>query len=182
MHTNEKNMDAFRGIYEKHKDVILKIVMRYSNINYHVAQEITQDVFMKLYEHFDTFEENYLLPWMIVTAKNEALNYLKRAEKELPDENIVYDAGKSEFAPGADETVFERIEAETRIREGRTLLDKLYEVNERWYEAVTLVYCDGRKQQEAADMMGISIEVLHGVLYRARKWVRENYKPDNERE
>lgn len=118
---------------------------------------------------------------MIVTAKNEAINYLKRAEREIPESDIVFTAGQNESAPSAEETVFERIETEARIREGRYLLDKLYEVNERWYEAVTLVYCDGRKQQEAADIMGVSIEVLHGVLYRARKWVRENYKPDKER-
>ena len=181
MHTKEKNMDAFRGIYEKHKDVIFKIVMRYSNINYHVAQEITQDVFVKLYEHFDTFEEEYLVPWMIVTAKNEAANYQRRAMHEIPDGDAVYTSGRRESAPSAEETVFDRIEAEARIREGRALLERLYEVNERWYEAVTLVYCDGRKQQEAADILGIDIGVLHSVLYRARKWIRENYKPDKER-
>ena len=181
MHTNEKNMDAFRDIYAEHNDVILKIVMRYSDISYNVAQEITQEVFLKLYEHFDTYEEDYLLPWLIITAKNEAINYLKRAQREHPDSDIVTTEEKKESAPSAEETVFERIEAEARIREGRYLLDKLFEVNERWYEAVTLVYCDGRKQQEVADMMGVSLEVLHGVLYRARKWVRENYKPDKER-
>ena len=181
MHTNEKNIDAFRDIYVEHKDVIFKIVMRYSNINYHVAQEITHDVFVKLYEHFDTFEEDYLLQWMIVTAKNEAANYQKRAKREIPEEDTVYLVRENEQTPSAEETVFERIETEARIREGRALLDKLYLVNERWYEAVTLVYCDGRKQQEAADILGIDIEVLHSVLYRARKWVRENYKPDKER-
>lgn len=180
MHTNEKNIDAFRDIYVEHKDVIFKIVMRYSNINYHVAQEITQDVFVKLYEHFDTFEEEYLLQWMIVTAKNEAINYLKKAEREVPEEDINSHTGKCESAKSAEETVFDRIETEERIRKGTDLLDKLYEVNERWYEAVTLSYCDGRKQQEVADIMGIDIEVLHSVLYRARKWVRENYKPDKE--
>lgn len=181
MHTKEKNIDAFRGIYAEHKDLIFKIVMRYSNINYHVAQEITQEVFVKLYEHFDTFEEDYLLQWMIVTAKNEAVNYLKRAAREIPDENIVFTSDLRDCVPSVEETIFERIETEARIREGRYLLDKLYKVNERWYEAVTLVYCDGRKQQEAAEILGISIEVLHSVLYRARKWVRENYKPDSER-
>ena len=181
MHTKEKNIDAFRGIYANNKDLIFKVVMRYSNINYHVAQEITQEVFMKLYEHFDTYEEDYLTQWMIVTAKNEALNYLKKASREVLAENVSYSTDSGEFYPSAEETVFERIETEARIREGRYLLDKLYEVNERWYEVVTMVYCDGRKQQEVADILGISIGVLHGVLYRARKWVRENYKPDKER-
>lgn len=181
MHTNGKNMDAFRSIYEKHKDVIIKIVMRYSNMNYHVAEEITQDVFIKLYEHFDTFEEEYLVPWMVVTAKNEALNYLKKAEREIPNENIDYILGELEYVSSAEETVFEKMEAELIIREKKTLLDKLYEVNKRWYEAMTLVYVNGKKQQEVADILGIDIEVLHSVLYRARKWVRENYKPEDDR-
>ena len=181
MHTNGKNMDAFRSIYEKHKDVILRIVMRYSNMNYHVAEEITQDVFIKLYEHFDTFEEEYLVPWMVVTAKNEARNYLKKAEREVPNEHIEYILGELEYVSSAEETVFEKMEAERIIREKKTLLDKLYEVNRRWYEALTFVYVDGKKQQEVADLLGIDIEVLHSVLYRARKWVRENYKPEDDR-
>ena len=36
------------------------------------------------------------------------------------------------------------------------------------------------KQADVADKMGISLEVLQSVLYRARKWVREHIKPDNE--
>lgn len=180
MHTKEKNIDAFRNIYVANKDLIFKIVMRYSNIDYHVAQEITQEVFMKLYEHFDTYEEEYLLQWMIVAAKNEATDYLRRMAREIPDDEMVFALEEQESVMSAEETIFERIETEDRIREGRFLMDKLYEVNERWYEAMTMVYCDGRKQQEVAEILGVSLEVLHGVLYRARKWVRENYKPDNE--
>ena len=180
MHTKEKNIDAFRDIYVTNKDLIFKIVMRYSNIDYHVAQEITQEVFMKLYEHFDTYEEEYLLQWMIVAAKNEATDYLRRMAREIPDDEMVFALEEQESVMSAEETIFERIETEDRIREGRFLMDKLYEVNERWYEAMTMVYCDGRKQQEVAEILGVSLEVLHGVLYRARKWVRENYKPDNE--
>lgn len=180
MHTKEKNIDAFRDIYVTNKDLIFKIVMRYSNIDYHVAQEITQEVFMKLYEHFDTYEEEYLLQWMIVAAKNEATDYLRRMAREIPDDEMVFALEEQESVMSAEETIFERIETEDRIREGKFLMDKLYEVNDRWYEAMTMVYCDGRKQQEVAEILGVSLEVLHGVLYRARKWVRENYKPDNE--
>lgn len=180
MHTKEKNIDAFRDIYVTNKDLIFKIVMRYSNIDYHVAQEITQEVFMKLYEHFDTYEEEYLLQWMIVAAKNEATDYLRRMARAIPDDEMVFALEEQESVMSAEETIFERIETEDRIREGKFLMDKLYEVNDRWYEAMTMVYCDGRKQQEVAEILGVSLEVLHGVLYRARKWVRENYKPDNE--
>ena len=51
--------------------------------------------------------------------------------------------------------------------------------NERWYEAMTMVYCLGRKQKDVADAMGISLDVLTALLYRARKWVKKNYSSDN---
>ena len=117
MHTKEKNIDVFRGIYAEKSDLILQIVMRYSNIDYHVAQEITQEVFMKLYEHFDTYDEDYLLQWLIVAAKNEANNYLKKSVRETPEENIVLIADEHMSDPGVEETFFERVETEARICE-----------------------------------------------------------------
>lgn len=136
---------------------------------------------MKLYELFDTYEEDYLIQWLIVTARNDAKNYLKKHSKEILDDNIVLTSDLYLSGPSAEETIFEKIETEERIRTGRYMLDGLYEMNARWYEAVTMVYCQGRKQQEVADILGVSVEVLHSVLYRARKWVRENYKPNSER-
>lgn len=181
MHTKEKNIDVFRGIYKANRNLIFKIVMQYSNIDYHVAQEITQEVFVKLYEHFDTYEEEYLLQWLIVSAKNAAINYLKKQNNEILDPNIVLTSDiHMKEVPSAEETIFERLEMEERIRKGQYLLDDLYRVNERWYEAMTMVYCEGKKQKDVAEILGVSVEVLHSVLYRARKWVRENYKPDSE--
>ena len=106
MHTKEKNIDAFRNVYVANKDLIFKIVMRYSNIDYHVAQEITQEVFMKLYEHFDTYEEEYLLQWMIVAAKNEATDYLRRMAREIPDDEMVFALEEQESVMSAEETIF----------------------------------------------------------------------------
>lgn len=180
MYTNEKDIDAFRRVYVNYKDTIIKIVERYSNINNYVAEELTQEVFIKLYNHFDTYDEDYLLQWLVVTAKNEAKNYLRDKSKEVPNGNIEEIIDAYDGLPGADEEALENIEREGKVREGRYLMDKLYQVNERWFEAMTMTYCDEMKQQDVAEKLGVSIEVLHSVLYRARKWVRDKHKPDND--
>ena len=84
----EKNLEHFRHVYVENKDTIFKIVVRYSNVDYDTAQDITQEVFVKLYEHFDTYTEEYLLQWLIVAAKNEAISYLRRVLREVPDEEV----------------------------------------------------------------------------------------------
>ena len=84
----EKNLEHFRHVYVENKDTVFKIVVRYSNVDYDTAQDITQEVFVKLYEHFDTYTEEYLLQWLIVAAKNEAISYLRRVLREVPDEEV----------------------------------------------------------------------------------------------
>ena len=39
----------FNEIYEKHKNLVLKAAYIYSGDNYDVAEDITQDTFLKLY-------------------------------------------------------------------------------------------------------------------------------------
>ena len=84
-----------------------------------------------------------------------------------------------EYAESAEEHVFHKILQKEKVGYGWTILDALYEENENWYEAITMVYCLERKQKDVAESMGISIQALTGVLYRARKWVKIHYNSDD---
>ena len=51
----------------------------------------------------------------------------------------------------------------------------LYKHNPRWYDAIRYVYYLEIPQSAVAERMEISIEVLHSLLYRARKWIRKKF-------
>ena len=89
------------------------------------------------------------------------------------------DLYSKEYAESAEEHVFHKILQKEKVGYGWTILDALYEENENWYEAITMVYCLERKQKDVAESMGISIQALTGVLYRARKWVKIHYNSDD---
>ena len=74
----------------------------------------------------------------------------------------------------------EEFTRDQRNKKAKRILDDLYEINERWYDAVTKSYCLNMPQKEVAEEMGVSIEVLHSVLYRAREWVKKRYKSDED--
>lgn len=178
MSSQNKDNSRFELVYAANKDLIFRTAKKYSDNNDSVAQEITQEVFLQLYIHFDTFEEDYLTAWLVTTAKNTAKNYMKKAARENPDANIALTA---ELCPenkteSAEEIVFGRMKRNENIRQGSTILEALYDKNERWYEAVTMVYCMEKKQADVAVEMGISIEVLHSVLYRAKQWIKKYYQ------
>ncbi len=182
MDTHEKDISGFLQVYDTYKTDVFKTAMRYSNHNYHVAEEITQEVFLKLYNHFAVYEEEYLQAWLMLTAKNAAINHIMKARREIPDEDIEQKSDLHCMDKSAEDIVIEQIETEEVVGYGRTILDELYQKNERWYDAVTMVDCLGRKPQEVAEELGISAEVFYSILYRARKWIKKQYDPDTDME
>lgn len=166
---------AFDVIYEDNVDAVFRTALRYAG-NHHTAEEITQNVFVKLYTYMEHINLEAAKSWLLVTARNMALNSNRVHNHEVLIEEM-QESGYPICAYISPEDEFLR---KLRERECKALADcifqNLYQVNERWYEAVTLTYCLGKPQKDVAECMGISLEILHSMLYRAKKWVRKNYE------
>ena len=170
MSFQNKNKKEFENVYHKNKFNVYRIAMDYSGSHKESAEEIFQEVFLKLYTHFDTVDEEYMAAWLVTTTKNTAINYMKKRARECPkaDIELFSDLYLKEYAESAEEHVFHKILQKEKVGYGWTIL-----------EAITMVYCLERKQKDVAESMGISIQALTGVLYRARKWVKIHYNSDD---
>lgn len=160
-----------------YKEYVSKV---YRTANYYVrdhfaAEEITHEVFLKLYDNLGDIQLDAVYWWMLTTAKNMALNYDRDRKREIPVEDVA-DAESEYHVDGLDEQLVRML----RQKEYRDLVDEifanLYIRNPRWYEAVSITYILGKPQKEVAESMGVSLEVLHSMLYRAKKWIRESYE------
>ena len=165
----------FNEIYEKYKNLVLKAAYIYSGNNYDVAEDITQDTFLKLYTKFDDLKGGNLSAWLFTTAKNAALNYKKKHDREILS---VDDEEYTDDEPYRESTEEEYAENELE-RERARLHDRIFqglmEKNPRWYEAVFLSYYMEIPQEKVAQMMDIRLGVLHSILHRAKKWIRKTY-------
>ena len=165
----------FNEIYEKYKNLVLKAAYIYSGNNYDVAEDITQDTFLKLYTKFDDLKGENLSAWLFTTAKNAALNYKKKHDREILS---VDDEEYTDDEPYRESTEEEYAENELE-RERARLHDRIFqglmEKNPRWYEAVFLAYYMEIPQEKVAQMMDIRLGVLHSILHRAKKWIRKTY-------
>src|SRR5215203_7144982 len=55
-----------------------------------LAEDVTQEVFIKLYKHMDTLDQEMLRPWLIRVAMNVAKNTLRtKIRANTRDENYV---------------------------------------------------------------------------------------------
>lgn len=165
----------FNEIYEKYKNLVLKAAYIYSGNNYDVAEDITQDTFLKLYTKFDDLKGGNLSAWLFTTAKNAALNYKKKHDREILS---VDDEEYTDDEPYRESTEEEYAENELE-RERARLHDRIFqglmEKNPRWYDAVFLAYYMEIPQEKVAQMMDIRLGVLHSILHRAKKWIRKTY-------
>lgn len=75
----------------------------------------------------------------------------------------------------AEEQFLEDELQKQRLELHEKIFTNLMEKNERWYDAIVLVYYMEMPQAKAAELMGIRLEVLHSLLHRAKKWIKKKY-------
>jgi len=94
------NKDAFEMLVEKYFKVIFNIVYRMTG-NTDDAEDITQTVFIKVYDKLENFNPKYkFFSWLYRIVINETLNFLKAAKKVLEHEDTKFVvAGMGDMLP-----------------------------------------------------------------------------------
>lgn len=169
---------AFDAVYEANAERVYRTALHYSDNNHYAAEEITQEVFLKLYMNMENINMKAINTWVIVTAKHMALNYYRDHGREMADEDI---ALKVEPTDSLEDDFFTKLKDKEYHELAETIFSRLYEENPRWHEALTITYLLEKLQKEVAEIMGVSLSVLHSMLYRAKQWIKKNYEEEFER-
>lgn len=94
------------------------------------------------------------------------------SEEDIEKNEVQINSAEEQFLE--DELQKQRLELHEKI------FTNLMEKNERWYDAIVLVYYMEMPQAKAAELMGIRLEVLHSLLHRAKKWIKKKYGTEYE--
>lgn len=86
----EGNTKSFEGIIDKYQKPIFNVAFRLVN-DFEDAQDITQSVFVKVFENLKSYNPKYkFFSWIYRMAVNESVNYLKRRKpREELEPNIL---------------------------------------------------------------------------------------------
>lgn len=166
----------FDKIYRKNAEIVYKTAIKYSG-NHHEAEEIAQNVFLKLYVNIEHINLEAAKGWLILTTKYAALNRNRDKEREYLVEEFI---GEEEedltgIAESPEDIFLKKMKERQYMELKEEIFEALYAKSPRWYEAITITYVLEKPQKEVAEKMGVTLEVLQAILYRARKWMRENY-------
>lgn len=80
---------AWAALVERYARYVHAIVTRVYRLEQHDAEDVFQEVFARMFERLDTLRDpSALRPWIAQTARNCAVDALRRSGRELPVEEL----------------------------------------------------------------------------------------------
>ena len=158
---------AFTALVNKYQKSVHALVWRKIG-DFHIAEEITQDVFLKVYKRLSTLKRPELFPgWLYVIATRDCVSWLRK--KELPTKSLdaMSTVELEEICYAHHEIAhYEETAIEHRRELVKRLLQKLPE-SER--TVVTLYYLAEMKSEEISAFLGVSPNTVRSRIRRARE-------------
>lgn len=159
----EGDMMAFRQIYERACGFVYTLAFRVTRRK-HDAEEVTQDVFVKLHGSLPGFKfEASFKTWLYRVVMNTALNHVKKmnrtASREIEQEEGIAGAIQESDAG-------RKLEADETERKLKELLEQL---NPDQRACIVLREIEGMDYQGIAVTLGININTVRSRLKRARE-------------
>lgn len=161
----EGDLYAFEQIMRLYERRIFGYVMRHVN-NREDAEDITQEVFIKLYKKFESYnEEQTFTTWLFTIATNTIYDFLRR-RRGKQDLLIVDDPDQS-FETADKTDTYKAVEAFVDVEQGLSKIKTTYRT------VLLLFYRDELTCEEIADALKIPVGTVKTHLSRARKSLKE---------
>ena len=157
---------AFGQLYELFSDKVYNVALGYTQ-NEQDAEEVTQDVFVKVFHKAAQFKgEAKVSTWIYRITVNVALNLLKKRKRYS-----FLSFGK----PVKEEIDFEHpgILLE-RKEDAKVLFKAIHTLPEQQQTAFILSFVEGLPRQQVADIMDTSLKAIEALLQRGKRNLRKS--------
>ena len=162
---------AFSALVRKYQRSVHALAWRKIG-DFHIAEDITQDTFLKAYQRLSTLKEpRSFASWLYVITANQCKAWLRKNRKWM---QVLEDTSGTQLDKATySEYVIaenERMTEETQREIVKKLLGKLQESDRT---VITLYYLGGMTYGEISEFLGVSEAAIRNRLYRARNRLKK---------
>lgn len=151
---------AMQRLYREHAPHVFAVVRRLAG-DEQLAQDLSQDVWIRAFEKLDQFRgDSGFGTWIHRIARNLALSRLRR-RKRRPD--VEGEASRGSSSPPPEEAVINR----------RMLEEALDQLPPGYREVLVLHDVEGMTHREIADALDVAVGTSKSQLHKARARMRE---------
>ncbi|MFW6074949.1 MAG: RNA polymerase sigma factor [Chloroflexota bacterium] len=168
------DLDAFNILVDRYQGPVYSVALRYMR-SPDLADDVTQDTFIRAYNALDTFRNNEgkgFRSWLLRIASNRALDVLRASARRPADSlEAMLDNENSAWSPeDPSETPDERADRGAVHREIERALGELRE-DQRL--VVILFDIEGYSYEEIAEIADVAVGTVKSRLHRGRARLRE---------
>jgi len=159
--------EAFESLVKKYQRPLLNFIARYLG-DRTMAEDLTQEVFLRIYRAAPRYQaKTKVSTWIFHIAYNQALTEIGRRKKRRNLWQALY--RKREEA--SEERLAEPLERYEKTEEIMAVLGCLPE-NQK--AALLLRINENLSYREIADILGVSVQSVESLLFRARTNLKRN--------
>ena len=166
----EGDDDGIVEIIKDHKDGLMLYLNSFVQ-NIHLAEELTEDTFVKLIARRPRFSgKSTFKTWLYSIGRNVALDYLRKCAK-LPTVSA-----EEAMALIADETDVARqyLRSERKLQVHKALK----QLNDEYRQVLVLAYFENFQNDQVASIMGKSKKQIENLVYRAKLSLKSELKKE----
>ena len=162
---------AFTALVKKYEKQIHAFVWRRVR-DYHIAEEITQDTFLRAYEKLDTLRDpNRFSGWLYMIATRCSLAWL--GEKRISMQSLEAKSPAEIESLFYTQYIVEQNENSATEKQREVVEYLLQKLTERERTVVALHYLSEMSCEEIGDFLGMSQNTVKSRLHRARKRLKK---------
>lgn len=159
---------AFRELIQKYQRLVAHMITRLVD-NDQDREELSQDVFVKVYESLSTFRyDSKLSTWIATIAYRMALNFLKKRKRRIQREE---DLDKVDFQLGQEDLSVENLNYAAFIQ------SLIAQMPVHYRTVLTLYHLEGFSYPEIVEVTGMPEGTVKNYLFRARSKLKELSEP-----
>ncbi|MCM3570459.1 sigma-70 family RNA polymerase sigma factor [Neobacillus mesonae] len=168
----EGNDHAFRLLVEKYRNDVFRIAFAVLR-DQKEAEDAAQEVFIKIYTSLSQYENQGFKTWMTRIAVNHAIDIQRKKTGRKIE--IVEELEDQALGSPPDSVEKKIIENDRR----RLVRKRLGELPDNYREVIFGFYIEEKSYQQLAEEQNVHVKTIETKLYRARNWMKKNWKEDD---
>ena len=164
--------EAFTALVRKHQKSVHALAWRKVG-DFHFAEEITQDVFLRAYEYLSTLKDpSQFSGWLYVITDRLCNNWFQNKKSDIQSlEDVpVIKMQKASY----DRYMSEQNEQEAHAHRQELVRNLLAKLPESERTVMTLYYLGEMTAKEIGNFLGVSVNTITSRLSRARERLRQD--------
>jgi RNA polymerase sigma-70 factor (family 1) len=161
---NSGSHTAFKSIYDLYACRLLQYAKRFLK-SYVLAEEVVQDVFIKLWDNRTNVSGDLVGPYLFTICKNHILNTLKKVSREVSLQQSIEDSYFLQNHTPDNEIIFNEFQKLTE--------EAIAKLPPQRQKIFTMCRLEGRSYEEVSTMLQISKGTINDHIIKSNRFIRE---------